>query len=60
MESVWMAATTAASLAISLANAHPAAKVEVAAVGDAGVVEGAMEEDAALWVPTSKTTKTLP
>ena len=48
MESAWTAAITAASSARYLANAHPAAKVEAAAVGVAGVVEEAVEEDAAL------------
>ena len=60
MESVWTAATTAASSAISLANAHPAAKVEAAVVGVTGVVEEAEEEDAALRVPANKTIMTLP
>ena len=41
-------------------NAHPAAKVEAAAVGVAGVAEEAVEEDAALQVHASKTTKMLP
>ena len=59
MESVWTAATTAASSAISLANAYPIAKVEAATVGDTVVVEEAVEEDAALRVPASKTIKTL-
>ena len=55
-----MAATTVASSATSLANAHPTAKEEAAAVGGAGEVEEAAEEDAALQVPVNKTIKTLP
>ena len=60
MKSAWTVATTAASSVTSLANAHPAAKEEAAAVGGAGEVEEVAEEDAALRVPANKTIKTLP
>ena len=60
MESAWTVATTAASSVTSFANAHQATKEEATVVGGAGEVEEAVEEEVALRVPTSKTTKTLP
>ena len=53
MESAWTAATTAASSVTWPANAHPAAKDEVAAVGVARVAEEAEEEDVAIQRPAS-------
>ena len=60
MDSARTAATTTASSNTSPAISHPAAKEEAAAVGGAGEVEEAVEEDVALQVPASKTIKMLP